>query len=228
MTQGSVVLVHGGWGHPEDWQWVREPLEAAGLDVVAVDLPSHRGAEAGLAEDAEAVREATRMAKQPVVGVGWSYGTRVLAEAALGTLPISRLVFVSGIPGPETEEDFADQSWIDENPHIETLPDGRFRLDSDWFLDEEAGRSFPDDVRAQMRKTGRRWANRNIERPLSHDEWTNVPTTVLYGADDPLLSQTEKERNAALFDDVRIIACDHFVPMRSPQTIVDAARETLG
>lgn len=228
MTRGTVVLVHGGWGDPNDWRWVREPLEAAGLHVVAVDLPSHRGAEAGLAEDAEAIRKVVRTAEQPVVGVGWSYGTRVLAEAAVHDLPISHLVLVSGIPGTETEKDFTDRSWIDDDPHIETLPDGRFRLDSDWFLDEADGRTFPEDVRAEFRRTGRRWSSRNIERPLTHEDWRKVPATVLYGIDDPLLSPTEKERNAVRFDDVRIIACDHFVPMRAPRTIVDAVREALG
>ena len=44
--RGSAVLVHGGWGNPEDWRWVRQLLESAGVHVEAPDLPSHRSADA--------------------------------------------------------------------------------------------------------------------------------------------------------------------------------------
>ncbi|WP_375869882.1 alpha/beta fold hydrolase [Humibacillus xanthopallidus] len=46
-SPGSVVLVHGLWGNPEDWRWVGELIEDAGAVVVAPDLPSHRSPEAG-------------------------------------------------------------------------------------------------------------------------------------------------------------------------------------
>src|SRR6187402_2044762 len=70
---GTAVLVHGLWGNPEDWRWVRELVRDAGAVVVAPDLPSHRAPRAGLLDDAEEVREIIRGAIPPVVVAGWSY-----------------------------------------------------------------------------------------------------------------------------------------------------------
>ena len=46
-ARGSAVLVHGLWGYPDDWQWVRPLLEAEGIQVVTPDLPSERSSSAG-------------------------------------------------------------------------------------------------------------------------------------------------------------------------------------
>ena len=95
---GSAVLVHGLWGHPQDWRWVRELLEAHGVAVYCPDLPSHRSATAGLLADAEEVRTAIREAAQPVVVAGWSYGGTVISIAADREPSVTRLVYASSVP----------------------------------------------------------------------------------------------------------------------------------
>src|SRR5689334_11573649 len=99
LPQG-VVLVHGLWGVPEDWTWVRRELERRHPDVqVAVpDLPSHRLPDAGLLTDAVEVREAIVASPAPTVVVGWSYGTDVVGLAAQGMPNVARLVYVSSPP----------------------------------------------------------------------------------------------------------------------------------
>src|SRR5690348_8367494 len=94
----SVVLVHGMWGCPADWRWVREILEARDVEVIVPDLPSHRSPNAGLLDDVEVVRSAIRSASpDPTVVAGWSYGCDVIGVAADGE-SVARLVYISSVP----------------------------------------------------------------------------------------------------------------------------------
>jgi pimeloyl-ACP methyl ester carboxylesterase len=102
--RGSVVLVHGGGGDPNDWRQVRRLLEDAGVDVRTPDLPSHQSATAGLADDAVEVRDAIRSCAPPVVVVGWSYGGTVISMAADGEASVVRLIYVSAVPMPPTDQ----------------------------------------------------------------------------------------------------------------------------
>lgn len=110
--------MHGAWGHPEDWRWVREDLERAGVQVTAPDLPSHRSAVAGPDHDADIVRQAIRAASEPVVAAGWSYGGAVLSVAAAsGDARVAHLVYVAAVPAlPDGSP--AGLSWLDADPHV--------------------------------------------------------------------------------------------------------------
>jgi pimeloyl-ACP methyl ester carboxylesterase len=228
-SRGSAVLVHGGWGNPEDWRWVRERLERAGVSVAAPDLPSHRSAEAGFVEDVAAVRDAIRSAGMPVVVVGWSYGAGVVAAAAVGRT-VTRLVFVTGLPVglpavPPGRED------VLALPQILDLGDGTFVLDNDWWLDEEAGTTFPDDVRAWLREHPRRPMSWSAWVPLTEAAWDTAPSTFLVGTADPLLSAEERD----LLDDtatrerydIRTVDADHFLVWRYPDMISEVVLEAL-
>src|SRR5690349_226034 len=94
---GTAVLVHGGWGHPADWTWVRDELEAAGVLVITPDLPSHQSGSASFADDVETVREAIRTSPAPVVLAGWSYGGDVIGVAAAETESVVHLVYVAAV-----------------------------------------------------------------------------------------------------------------------------------
>ena len=109
------MLVHGLWGKPEDWGWVRRLLEDADVHVITPDLPSHRTLTAGLAEDANEVRDAVRGCVPPVTAVGWSYGGSVNSLAADGEGPVSRLIYISDIPRPANFPG-EDLGWIDADP----------------------------------------------------------------------------------------------------------------
>jgi pimeloyl-ACP methyl ester carboxylesterase len=97
---GAAVLVHGLWGNPHDWRWVRGLLEDANVQVITPDLPSHRTPTAGLAEDADEVRHAIRASDPPVAAVGWSYGGSVISLATAGEESVSRLIYISDIHDP--------------------------------------------------------------------------------------------------------------------------------
>jgi pimeloyl-ACP methyl ester carboxylesterase len=142
---GGAVLVHGLWGDPVDWRWVRGLIEDAEVQVITPNLPSHNTLTAGLAEDAAEVREAIRACAPPVAVVGWSYGGSVISLAAAGEGSVARLIYISDIPRPAGFPG-EDLGWIDADPHISVHPDGRFVLDNDLLLKDVAG-TFPQEVR---------------------------------------------------------------------------------
>ena len=182
--RGTAVLVHGTWSSPADWRWVAPLLEAAGVDVVAVDLPSHRSPDDGLLADAEHVRAAIRAAGPPVVVVGWSYGTEVVSVAADGE-DIARLVYVAAPPVDVRLEPWPTD-WVDAVPLVDDLVDGTHVLDTDRWLDAEADR-FAPDVLAHLREHRRRPASfRAATDPQPAAAWTSLPTTVLLGTSDEL------------------------------------------
>lgn len=89
-----IVLIHGAWHGPWCWEGVVSELEAAGHDVVAVELPF-----TGFAHDAAAARSAIIEAGPGVVVCGHSYGGLVVDEAVAGLGPdqISHIVYLAAI-----------------------------------------------------------------------------------------------------------------------------------
>ena len=84
MSGPTIVLVHGAWHDAWCWDPVRNRLESAGVDVVAVDLPGHGASREPLADlhgDAAAVTAALDALDGPAVLVGHSYGGAVVTEA---------------------------------------------------------------------------------------------------------------------------------------------------
>lgn len=86
--------MHGAWHGAWCWERVVPRLEAAGVAVVAVDLPSVSSAAATLPDDAACVQEALDAVAGEAVLVGHSYGGVVIGEA--GAHPaVAHLVFLS-------------------------------------------------------------------------------------------------------------------------------------
>jgi pimeloyl-ACP methyl ester carboxylesterase len=122
----AIVLVHGAWGGSWCWERVVPLLEARGLDVVALDLPSV-GADAayagGLAEDAAAVRAVLDRSTGPHVLCGHSYGGMVITAAAAGRDDVARLVYLCAFM-PDTGESLFELTGGKPAPWIQLLDDG--------------------------------------------------------------------------------------------------------
>jgi pimeloyl-ACP methyl ester carboxylesterase len=215
---GSAVLVHGLWGWPEDWRWVRQVLEQSGLHVSTPDLPSHRTSTAGLSEDAAEVRGAIRSCPGPVIAVGWSYGGSVISLAAAGERSVSHLVYLADIPKPAGSPG-EDTGWIDTDPHILVDAEGRFALDNEWWLNEGDGLSFPAALQEHFRAHPRRFVTRATLGPQADAAWKTIPATVVIGQDDQLLSEDDRQWAQAHFDDFRVLDSDHFLIFRRPELV---------
>jgi pimeloyl-ACP methyl ester carboxylesterase len=196
------------------------------VPVSVPDLPSHRSASAGLAEDAKEVRAAIRSSRSPVVVVGWSYAETVIGAAAMGESSVVRLIYVADIPNPSSVE-VGDLSWIHDDPYLIVHDDGTFVLDNDWWLNEEAGTTFPPEVVDHLRRNPRRPITMAAMRARRSAARCTFPTTVLLGRTDQLVTDEERRWATDHLNDVRFLETDHFVAFRQPEAISDAVIEAL-
>ncbi len=118
----NVLLVHGAWADGSSWSKVIPRLTAAGLTVVAVQIPM-----TSLADDVAATERAISLVDGPVLLVGHSYGGAVITEA--GNDPkVVGLVFISAF-APDRGE--SSLSLATANP---TPGAGEIRPDQSGFL----------------------------------------------------------------------------------------------
>lgn len=200
-------------------------LDEAGVQVRAPDLPSHRSSSLGLLADAEEVRRAIRASRPPVVVAGWSSGGAVISMAAENEQSVVRLVYVSCVPRPAAEG--SDAGWLDDEPHV-AVHDGMHVLDNDWWLNEEAGTTFATDVVEHLRRFPRRPASVASEtEPQTAAAWQTIPTTIVVGGSDELLSDADRLWAHEHFADVRVLDCDHFILFRDPEAVSEVLVDGL-
>ena len=108
-----IVLVHGAWHGAWCWETVIERLDARGISVRAVDLPSVLHASATLADDGDEVRAVLDESAARTLLVGHSYGGAVVTDAGVHphvehvayltafVLDEGESVVTNGVPGGE-------------------------------------------------------------------------------------------------------------------------------
>ena len=95
----NVVLIHGAWADGSSWAEVIPLLQAAGLNVTAVQNPL-----TSLADSVAATRRALALQDGPTVLVAHSWGGTVLSETGIDP-KVTALVYV-GARAPDAGEDF--------------------------------------------------------------------------------------------------------------------------
>src|SRR5437899_10552259 len=95
----NVVLIHGAWADGSSWAEVIPLLQAAGLNVTAVQNPLTT-----LADSVAATRRALALQDGPTVLVAHSWGGTVLSEVGIDP-KVTALVYVAA-RAPDAGEDF--------------------------------------------------------------------------------------------------------------------------
>ncbi len=222
---GGAVLIHGAWSCPADWRWVEELLVEHGVSVDALDLESHRRADATRADDVAQVAAAVAAAAGPTVVVGWSYGGSVITDLDLAGLDVARLVYVASVPGvPPGDEQGPPSAGDPDLSHISFGDDGTMVLDDRWFTTSDpAVATMPAAVVEHLRSHPRRpVALGAVIAPQERAAWRGTGTTVILGRDDELVSEAQRRWAVDTIDDVRVVDCDHFIPFRRPDLVTDA------
>src|SRR5882762_422319 len=126
----NVVLVHGAWADGSSWAEVIPRLQAAGLNVTAVQNPL-----TSLADSVAATRRALALQDGPTVLVAHSWGGTVISE--VGTDPkVTALVYIAA-RAPDADEDFVALSGKFPTGPVRTgiqQQDGLTILSEDAFL----------------------------------------------------------------------------------------------
>lgn len=227
---GSAVLVHGAWSCPADWWLVTSLLTDQGIAVHAVDLPTHRAADAGRADDVSQLSDAVRAAVPPVVVIGWSYGGAVMNDLTLSGADVRRLVFVASVPRPldQSGDPFPPDGEMNLD-HIVFPNDATCVLDNEWFIESDtATGTLSAEVRRHLRAHPRRpMTLRAMLDPPTGEAFRMTPTTVILGESDPLVPPPHRQWAMRHHTDVRVVPSDHFVLFRTPAAIADVVIEAL-
>ena len=182
----TFVLIPGAGVDPGAWCWTVAELEARGHKGLAPRLPLD-DPDAGPSAHAEAVIEAVRQVRGPLVVVGQSLGA-FGASLVAARIEVSELVLVAPmVPAPgETAGD-----WWAAVKHAEAIAPLIQRLGpmSAWGP-EEVAEVFLHDVPADIALAAERFngipGSGMFREPWPLSAWPEVPTRVLAPRDDRL------------------------------------------
>src|SRR2546421_5718117 len=182
----TFVLIPGAGIDPGAWRWTVAELEARGHQGLAPRLPLD-DPDAGPSAHADAIIEAVRQLRGPLVVVGQSLGA-FAASLVAARVEVSELVLVAPmIPAPgETAGD-----WWAAVKHDEAIAPLIQRLGpmSAWGP-EELAEVFLHDVPADIASAAERFNGTPgpgmFREPWPLSAWPQVPTRVLAPRDDRL------------------------------------------
>jgi pimeloyl-ACP methyl ester carboxylesterase len=183
-----VVLVHGAWHGAWCWERVVPLLEARGLDVRTLTLPSidaPASDESGLSGDAAAVARVLDDAGGTSLLVGHSYGGMVVTAAAAGRTDVGRLLYLCAF-APDAGESLVALTGGAPAPWIRTLEDGRALADLEQAADLFYGGCDPETQRAAIERLRPMPVPPFVE-PVAGVAWHTIPSTYVVCAQDGAL-----------------------------------------
>jgi pimeloyl-ACP methyl ester carboxylesterase len=220
----NILLVHGAWADGSSWSKVIPLLTAAGLHVVAVQLPL-----TSLADDIAATKRAIALEDGPVLLVGHSYGGAVITEA--GNNPkVAGLVFIAAYAPDKGESSL---SLATANP---TPVGNEIRPDAAGFLKLTAagiGDDFGQDLstaeKIMLVASQGPTAGAALGAPSTEPAWKSKPSWFLIAAKDRTISPDLQEKEAARMNAATIIvSTSHLAMLADPVKVADFIKTAAG
>jgi len=223
----TVVLVHGAFADGSSWRKVIPLLQAAGLNVVAVQNPL-----TSLAEDVHFTRRVLDAQRGPVVLVGHSWGGSVITQVGDHD-QVKALVYVAAFAPAIGESSVDLVKTFPPTPGKEgriATPDGYQTLSPQSVRD-----NFAQDVTAEEANliaiTQGAVRAANFEEKLSVAAWSNKPSWYIVAADDRMIHPDAQRALATRIRAATTTLASSHVPMVSkPREVADviiAAADSL-
>jgi pimeloyl-ACP methyl ester carboxylesterase len=221
----SLVLVHGAWGRPDDWDDVVAALPES-TTVLRADLPSCRHADASLHDDIDEVKALVASADGGVVLVGHSYGGCVITGAGVHA-NVRHLVYVASYMPDERESLVSAR-----DPDASTVvtpplppPAGDVSTLDDWDVDDG---SYSVEAMARKRARPRRpWSARAMYDTVDEVAWRPKPSTFVVAARDDAIPPEIQRRHAQRADQVVELDTPHFPSFEAPKALAEILVEVL-
>ena len=193
----TVVLVHGAWHGSWCWQRLTPRLQAAGLLVRTLDLPSATSeVPAGLNEDARALNALLGRIAGPVILCGHSYGGMVVSAADTACAQVRQLVYLCAYVTEAGESLQASLRRCGERRPghwIRRRADGRTQVDAERAAELFYG-DCPPDVRTWALGQLRPHWGGCLDEAVAAPAWMRHPSTYIACSEDAVLAprlQTE-------------------------------------
>ncbi|WP_298818806.1 alpha/beta hydrolase [uncultured Roseibium sp.] len=226
LKANSVVLVHGAFADGSSWSKVTPFLEAAGLEVIAVQNPLE-----SLAGDVAFTNRAIDRAEGPVVLVGHSWGGMVITEAG-GHDKVQSLVYVAAYAPNEGQS-------LGEAAELEKFPaPGIGALQKDehgyFFLSKEAtskyfAQDLPKDQTDFIAASQGLLNSSALGEPVSTTAWKEKPSFYAIAGEDHMTPTGLQREFAKKIGAVsKEIASSHSIMVSQPEfvanLIIEAAK----
>lgn len=216
LSAKSVVLVHGAFADGSAWNRVTPILEAAGLDVIAVQIPL-----SSLEADVEATNRAIARLDGPVVLVGHSWGGMIITEAGVQD-KVHSLVYVAAF-APDKGESLG--SYTSNFPHavgldhLEKDASGYYRL-SDKGVAEHFAFDLPTNEIAAIAASQGPINSTALGTSMTQAAWKTKPNFAIVSTQDRM---THTDIQRAQVDKLKATAVEvdtSHVPMLTYPKIV--------
>jgi pimeloyl-ACP methyl ester carboxylesterase len=193
-----IVLVHGAWVGPWEFEPILPILRKGGWDVETIDLAS-TGSTDGLDEDAAVITAALDRAEGPVVLVGHSFGGVPVTLA--GDHPaVERLVYVAAFALDEGESVLGamggeEPAFWGSDGDMVTM--GHTREERVAMIASDLPPTVPSVVAEQIADLFRPQSRRSLTESLSRAAWRSKPATYILTENDKILPPPVQEMLAA-------------------------------
>ncbi|MDP9862555.1 MULTISPECIES: alpha/beta hydrolase [Streptosporangium] len=220
----KLVLVHGAWHGPCCWDRLVPELESRGWSASTVDLPSTSGdPDAGMYDDARAVREHLETVEGPVTVLAHSYGGVPVTEVAETVPNVERLVYLAAhmLNAGEAVITPIGGPWFPPETKIVPCP-------------EPAREAFYHDVPAELADTAvarlRPQSARAFTEEQTRASWRTIPSALIVCDDDRSLPELFVKRQLTMADVVRHLPGGHSPFLSRPVELaglIDEVTRTL-
>jgi len=219
-----VVLVHGAYADGSCWSEVIPRLQAAGLQVAAVQNPL-----TSLADDVDATRRTLALQDGPTVLVGHSWAGTVISEVGIDP-KVSALVYVAA-RAPDAGEDYAALAARFPTPPANAgrvKAGGFVQLSEPAFLHDFAGDLEPARARALYAVQGR-VADTLFASRTTEAAWRSKPTWYAVATKDRTTAPELQRFLAARMNAKTIeLASSHVAMLSHPKEIANLILEAAG
>jgi len=215
----TIILTHAAWADGSSWSKVILPLQAAGFNVYAAQIPL-----TGLHADIAALKQLLARVSGPVILVGHSYAGAVITAAASGNPTVGALVYIAGMAPDEGESVgtlFHRAAPHAQAPALSPDADGLLWLPPDAFANAVAPDSSVEET-AVMQAAQKPIAIACLGETMGIPAWREKPSWFLIAGKDRMISpDTQRFMAERAKSRIRALEVDHTPISSAPHAVVD-------